>query len=95
MRKCSAALRHIDGMDYDEIWGISFPRVSGYFASLGDVEKHSDSFFTFGNARIELEELPEKKMGSMRIARTNVKITGTDADEIYRRFYLRFLSAGG
>ena len=83
-------------MNYDEIWGIAFYRVSEYFSAQGDVEKMSACTFRYGDAAVELEALPDKHIGSMIIAQTRVKITGcADADEIHRRFYMRFLSAGG
>lgn len=83
-------------MNYDEIWGIAFPRVSGYFSEQSDVKKENDCLFHYKEARIELEALPDKHMGSMRIPHTRVLISGEeDADALHRRFYLRFLSAGG
>ena len=83
-------------MDYDETWGIAFNRVSEFFSAQGDVEKTDDCLFRYKDSRIELEELPDRHNFSMRIAQTRVKITGgADADEIHRRFYMRFLSAGG
>ena len=83
-------------MNYDENWGIAFARVDEFFASQRDVERIGGRSFVFGNAHIELMELPEKRIASLRMARTRVIITGeADADEIYRRFYYRFLSAGG
>lgn len=83
-------------MDYDENWGIAFSRVTDYFSSLGDVDKTSDTSFVFRSAEITLEQLPDRRMGSLRFPRTRVCITGdADADEIHRRFYYRFLSAGG
>ena len=83
-------------MKYDEIWGIAYPRVSEFFSAQSDVEIISDGAFRYGDAAVELEALPDKHMGSMIIARTRVRIEGgADADEIHRRFYMRFLSAGG
>ena len=83
-------------MKYDEIWGIAFKRVSEFFSLQSDVEKVNDAVFRYASASVELEALPDKHMGSMIIAQTRVKIDGgADADEIHRRFYMRFLSAGG
>lgn len=83
-------------MGYDENWGIALARIDEFFSAQSDVARVGERSFLFGNARIELEELPEKRMASLRMARTRVMITGDeDADKIYRRFYLRFLSAGG
>ena len=83
-------------MNYDEIWGIAFPRVSEFFSAQSDVEKVNEGAFRYGEAAVMLDALPDKHMGSMIIAQTRVRIDGgTDADEIHRRFYMRFLSAGG
>ena len=83
-------------MNYDEIWGIAFPRVSEYFSAQDDVEKTDDGRFRCGAAFVEPEALPDKHMGSMIIAQTRVRITGgADADDLHRRFYMRCLSAGG
>ncbi len=83
-------------MDYDGNWGVQFARIDSFFSSQSGVARMSDCSFSFGDAKIELEELPEKRMGSLRMARTRVRIIGgSDADEIYQRFFMRFLSAGG
>ena len=83
-------------MKHDETWGIAFPRVNEFFSTQNDVERTGDRSFRYGNATIDLDALPDKHMGSMIIAQTGVKIDGgEDADEIHRRFYMRFLSAGG
>ena len=81
-------------MNYDEIWGIAFPRVSEFFSL--QAERENECSFRYGEAVIVLEPLPDKHLGSMVIAQTRVRITGdADADDIHRRFYMRFLSAGG
>lgn len=83
-------------MDHDENWGITFARIDDFFSSQSGVERLDACSFSYGEAKIELEELPEKHIGSLRMARTRVKISGgCDADEIYHRFFMRFLSAGG
>lgn len=83
-------------MNYDENWGIAFTRIDDFFSSQSDVERTGDCVFSYGDATIQLEELSEKRMGSLYFPRTRVRIAGdVDADEIHRRFYFRFLSAGG
>ena len=83
-------------MTYDEIWGIAFERVRGFFAAQSDVRQLSDTAFRFKNADILIEALPEKHLGSMRIKQSRIVIRGeADADNIHHRFYMRFLSAGG
>lgn len=97
MRTCPTwNLRRCFDMNYDENWGIALARIDDFFSSQSGVERTGVRSFLFGEAKIELEELPEKRMGSLRMARTRVKISGgSDADEIYHRFFIRFLSAGG
>ena len=83
-------------MKHDELWGIAFARVSEYFSAQDDVETISECTFRCGDAGIVLEKLPDKRLGSMIIAQTRVKIDGgADADDIHHRFTMRFLSAGG
>ena len=83
-------------MNYSELWGIPFSRISEYFSAQNDVETISDRAFRYKDADIELEKLPDKHLGSMIIAQTRVNITGgAEADDIHKRFYMRFLSAGG
>ena len=82
-------------MNYNEIWGIAFSRISKYFSTQEDVESFGPRSFKFKDAVIELEELPDKALGSMRVCQTRVTISGEDAEEIHRRFYLQFLSAVG
>lgn len=82
-------------MNFDEIWGIAFSRVSAFFASQNDVEKTGSNSFKFNNTCIELKALPDKSLGSMRVSQTRVIIRGLEAEEIHHRFYLQFLSAGG
>lgn len=82
-------------MNFDEIWGIAFFRVSAFFVSQNDVEKNGHCSFIFKNTGIELEPLPDRLLGSIRVSQTRVIIHGPEAEEIHHRFYLQFLSAGG
>ena len=79
----------------DEIWGIAFARVCEFFSEQRNVIRENEQCFMYKNTRIELERQPDRKMGSLVFPRTRVVIRGEEAEEIYRRFYLRFLSAGG
>ena len=39
--------------------------------------------------------MPERQLSSMSIPQTRIIIEGEDADELYHRFYLSFMTAGG
>ena len=83
-------------MDYDEVWGIDYSRVRDFFDAQTDVVGTSEGGYCFGGAEITVTRLPDKAMGSLHFARTKVTICGkADADEIHKRFFMRFLSAGG
>jgi hypothetical protein len=83
-------------MIYDETWGIQFPRIREYFLEQSGVTELSETEYSYLGASISLQPLPPRQMGSVHIARTRVVISGeSDADDIHRRFFMRFLSAGG
>lgn len=84
-------------MEYRENWAISFERVSQYFAGQADVKQVRPGHFCFDDVRIALTRLPDGLLAGGALPRTEVHITGPDAaaKEIHRRFFLRFLSAGG
>lgn len=68
-------------MMYDEVWAVDAKRVEAFFRkNPGDVTVIS---------------LPDRRLGSMTMPQTRIIITGEDADELYRRFYLSFMTAGG
>ena len=83
-------------MNYDEIWGIEVSRVRDFFEQQSDVSYVSEDKFAFRGARISIEALEDRHLGSLHFARTHIKITGgADSEEIHRRIYIRFMSAGG
>lgn len=66
---------------YDEVWAVDAKRVEAFFReNPGDVT---------------VEPLPDRKLGSMTMPQTRIVIRGENADELYRRFYLSFMTAGG
>lgn len=66
---------------YDEIWAVDAARIEAFFSEHpGDVTAIP---------------LPYKTVGSMTLPQTRVIISGENADELYRRFYLSFMTAGG
>ena len=83
-------------MRKDEVWAVEPKQVLSFFQDQPDLEK-TETGFRFAACQITLTALPRKGEGFWRIPQTRVVIEGPDADAntIYRRFFLRFLSAGG
>ena len=66
---------------YDEVWAVDAERVRVFFRNdLDDVR---------------IIPLPERTLGSMTMPQTRIIITGDNDDELYRRFYISFMTAGG
>ena len=66
---------------YDEVWAVDAKRVEVFFMeNPGDVTVIS---------------MPDRRLGSMTMPQTRIVIRGENADELYRRFYLSFMTAGG
>ena len=80
----------------DENWAISSERIREFFRSQRDVTE-SKSIFFYKNCRITLTPLPPSQTGIFAISRTQILMDGpeTEVREIHKRFFLRFLSAGG
>lgn len=66
---------------YDEVWAVDAKRIRTFF------NDHPDE--------VTVIALPDRKLGSMTMPQTRIIITGENADELYRRFYLSFMTAGG
>ena len=82
-------------MEYDEVWGIAAARIVEFFSSQSDVARDGNDF-VLGNARATVEPLPDSTVMKWALPRTRVTVRGgSDAEELHRRFFLRFLSAGG
>ena len=83
-------------MEYREEWAFSRERIERFFREQSDVEEISGGF-VFGGCRIRLTGLPQRTLGPVRIPYTYVEMVGDedDTEQIHRRFFLRFISAGG
>lgn len=83
-------------MHRDENWAIDAIRVRAFFREQADVYE-ADGRFIFGNCSITLIPCSSAAMGKWEIPRTRLIFEGEDGDveAIHRRFFLRFLSAGG
>lgn len=81
---------------HDDIWGVPYGRMLEFISGQDGAVRVNNGLFRFGSARIEIKELPERALGSLRFAQTRLIVSGgEDAEEIYRRVFIRFLSAGG
>ena len=83
-------------MRKEGIWAIPFREADAFFRQQPDVAE-TETGFCFGGCAIGLAELPPRGEGFWRAPQTKVTMDGPEADltMIYRRFFLRFLSAGG
>ena len=68
---------------YDEVWALDSERVRLFF------EDHNE------DENVIVTALPERKLGSISIPQTRIIIAGENADDLYHRFLLQFISAGG
>lgn len=67
--------------EYDEIWAVDAERIRRFFQeNSGDVT---------------VIPMPEKSLGPMTIPQTRIMIRGENAEELYRKFCLHFMTAGG
>ena len=82
-------------MVLQENWGVSVSHAEAFFAAQPDVEQTADGF-RFGSCRITLQA-GTNQVGPWTQVRTVLSLEGEEDDvrRIYRRFFLRFLSAGG
>ena len=89
-------------MEYKEAWAVDIARIERFFLSLenaerGNAEEEGGSLIRCGACSVKLSPLPQHPVGPVAVPRTLVEISGPDAaaGELYRRFFLRFISAGG
>ena len=83
-------------MEIRESWAVSRDRIERFFLEQPEVIAETEGF-SFGDCLIRLTDLPPRRLGPVEMSYTLVEMTGGDRDteEIYRRFFLRFISAGG
>ena len=81
----------------EEIWSISIQRARNFFLEQEDVTEEGENSFSFASCRIDLTELNPKGTGIWAARRIQVRMEGDDADaeHIYHRFFIQFLSTGG
>lgn len=66
---------------YDEIWAADAERIKAFFGDRCD--------------DVTIIPLPDRALGPMIVPQTRIIISGENADELYHRFYLSFMTAGG
>lgn len=84
-------------MHIDENWAVSLDRVQQFFAEQSDVILDSENRYLYADCIISLQTVSPQSGLPFVIPRTRILIDGNEADvkTIHRRFFLRFLSAGG
>ena len=84
-------------MEYRETWGIALSRIADFFSAQEDSQSGDGRHFLVGGAAVTLTALPENMLARYALPRTEVVISGSEeaAGEVHRRFFMRFLSAGG
>ena len=80
----------------EENWAIDPERVRAFFEELPDAEAVDDSFQING-CRVILTPASGTLLGKWTMPRTIIRFEGDEeaVEALYRRFFLRFLSAGG
>ena len=82
-------------MRIEENWAVPAHRIDAFFRQQPDVSP-AENGFRFGDCQITLTPLPMTE-GFFAVHRTLVVMEGAEEPlrQIYRRFFLQFLSAGG
>ena len=83
-------------MRRDENWAVEVGRIRAFFRQQADVHEE-DGRFISGSCIITLIPRTESAMNKWQLPRTQIIFEGSedDVEAIHRRFFLRFLSAGG
>ena len=81
----------------EEIWSISIQRARSFFREQETVTEEDIDDFTFRSCKIHLTELQPNGMGIWAAKRIQIRMEGEDSDveDIYHRYFIQFLSAGG
>ena len=80
----------------DENWAVALDRIAAFFHEQPDVQAEGDSF-RYRSCVISIGAVAGQAMGKWALPRTRLIFEGGEQDvkELHRRFFLRFLSAGG
>ena len=75
----------MESKKYDEVWAVEAERIRAFFD-----ESRSDHV-----CDADAIPMPSRSIGPMSVPQTRIIISGEGADELYRRFCLKFMTAGG
>ena len=80
----------------EENWAIDPKRVRAFFAEQPDAVAWEDGFL-IGGCRVTFIPVSGTLLGKWAMSRTIIRFEGDEeaVEAVYRRFFLRFLSAGG
>ena len=80
----------------EENWAVPVGRIRKFFRTQPDVTEWDGAFY-WHSCRVCVGAAEHTPLGSLQIPRTLIEMTGeeADVDALHRRFFLRFLSAGG
>lgn len=67
--------------EYDEVWALKTDEVREFFKDLP--------------CNVSIIPLPDRKLGAVALPQTRIIISGDDAEQVYQKFFLHFLKAGG
>ena len=83
-------------MIIEENWAVDPDRVREFFSAQSDAAEIPGGF-AFCGCSVTLREAEGSLLGKWTMQRTIIRIEGeeTAVKEVHRRFFLRFLSAGG
>ena len=83
-------------MRREENWAVETGRIRAFFREQADVHEE-DGRFCFGDCSVTLIPQCGRAMDKWFLPRTQIIFEGKDdaVAAIHRRFFLRFLSAGG
>lgn len=83
-------------MRKEEVWAVDDSRIAVFFREQPDVIQ-TESGFVFRSCRVSVNALEPRRVAGMALPQTRVVFEGEEGSviPIYRRFLLRFLSAGG
>lgn len=83
-------------MHKEEIWAVPLDRIAAFFLRQPETVPAGEALL-WKACVVTLRSVPPRPMGPWPIPQTKVTIQGPDeqAKELYRRFFLTFVSAGG
>lgn len=83
-------------MRKEEVWAVGERRISNFFLEQPDGAS-TENGFAFRGCRVTVTALESRRIAGMALPQTRIIFEGEEDSVIplYRRFLLRFLSAGG